>query len=132
MRGLSYVLFGLLAIGCKGATDTSSVPGFASKVTVLKGLSPTKTIPSSTGGSGLARYELKQSADSVLGSIRKDAATGGWREEAPMGHPVFIVATPGSIANVDVEAGKLSTDGLSIAPDPGTTVVTVSEVKTAG
>lgn len=109
-----------------------SAPTIASKVTAIRGLTPTKTIPSSTGGGDMLRYELKQPLDAVVASVRKDAQAGGWKEMSPMGHPVFVATSPKSIANVDVESGKLSADGLTLSPDAGTTVVTVTETSTAG
>ena len=48
-----------------------------------------------------------------------------------MGHPVFVTQTADTISNVDVESGRLSADDLTLTPDPGAAVVTVSEVKTS-
>lgn len=129
MRSLPIVLVSLLLVGCNKG-ESSAPPAIVSKVTVLKGLTPTKTIPSVAGEGAMLRYEVKQPFDTVIASVRKDAQAGVWQESAPMGHPVFIVRAPASIANIDVEGGKLSPDGLTLTPDAATTTVTVSEVKT--
>ncbi|GEM_PF-6171576 len=120
------------ALGLFSSFLFSSAATIVNQVTLLKGLTPTKTIPpiAAEVESGTFRYELEQPIDAALASVRKDAAVGGWKESAPMGYPVFVTQTADTISNVDVESGRLSADGLTLTPDPGATVLTVSEVKT--
>lgn len=129
MRAFALLPVVLLLTACGKKADAPA-PAIVGKLSVLKGLTPGKTIEGM--GTDILRYEVKSPYETVVAAVRKDAASGGWKEHSVEGYPVFVASTAESISNVTVQPGKLSADGLTSVPDAGTTVVGVSEVPLTG